>query len=212
MIHEMLYGTFTIQPLINLLRVLERTVVDRFIYPALSNPPMASLIQDQFAFRPSGSTTAALVDLLHKTSNILLQQEYVIIISFDFTKALDEVRHKTLSEKLLLLDLPDHIHNWMVDYFMNRGHSTHLPDVASTIAWIHAFIIQGSVVGPPSYVVASSGLHPLHKQNEITKFADDTYLLVGSESVGTVAEELENIKGWAAANNMLIHPTKTKEL
>src|SRR6218665_3653195 len=40
----------------------------------------------------------------------------------------------------------------------------------------------------------------------------DTYLLVGSESVGTVAEELENIKCWAAANDMAIHPTKTKEL
>jgi len=82
------------------------------------------------------------------------------------------------------------------------------------ITWINASIIQGSVVGPPSYVVAASDFHPLHKQNEKTKFADDTYmyLLVGSESVGTVAEELEDIKGWAAANNMVIHPTKNKEL
>ena len=35
---------------------------------------------------------------------------------------------------------------------------------------------------------------------------------MGYESDGTVGEELENIKGWAAANNMVIHPTKTKEL
>src|SRR6218665_2628348 len=100
----------------------------------------------------------------------------------------------------------------MVDYFMDRGHCIHLPDVASMIAWINASIILGSVVGPPSYVVAASDLHPLHKQNEITKFADDTYLLVGAESVGTVAEKLENIKRWAAANEMVIHPTTTKEL
>src|SRR6218665_1691220 len=146
-------------------RVLERLVVDRFIYPALFEPPMNLLILDQFAFRPSGSTTAALVDLLQKTSNLLLHHEYVLIISVDFMKAFDRVRHNTLSQKLLLLNLPDHIHNWMVDYFMDRGHSTHLADVAFMIAWINASIIQGSVVGPPSCVVAASDLHPKHKQN-----------------------------------------------
>src|SRR6218665_4229134 len=51
-------------------------------------------------------------------------------------------RHKTLSEKLILLDLPDHIYNWMVDYFMDRGHSTQIPDVASMIALINASIIR----------------------------------------------------------------------
>ena len=102
----------------------------------------------------------------------------------------------------------------MVDYFMDRGHSTHLVDVhvASMIAWINASIIQGSVVGPPSYIVVASDLHPKHKENVITKFADDTYLLVGSGSVSTVAAEFDNIKRWAEANNMAIHPSKTKEL
>src|SRR6218665_967789 len=93
---------------------------------------------------------------------------------------------------------------------MDRGHSTHLADVASMIAWINASIIQGSVVGPPSYVVAASDLHPKRKQNVITKFADDTYQLVGSGRFSTVAAELDN--SWAEANNVAIHPSKTKEL
>src|SRR6218665_2622124 len=37
-------------------------------------------------------------------------------------------------------------------------------------------------------------------------------LLVGSGSVSTVAAEFDNIKRWAEANNMSIHPSKTKEL
>src|SRR6218665_1166597 len=37
-------------------------------------------------------------------------------------------------------------------------------------------------------------------------------LLVGSGSVSTVAAEFDNIKRWAEANNMVIHPSKTKEL
>src|SRR6218665_3289927 len=80
------------------------------------------------------------------------------------------------------------------------------------IAWINASIIHGSVVFPPSYVVAASDLLPKQKQNAMTKFADDTYLLVGSRSVDTVTDEVDNIRNWAAASNMLIHPSKTKEL
>src|SRR6218665_3834119 len=94
--------------------------------------------------------------------------------------------------------------------YLCRPH--HQADVSSLIAWINASIIQDSVVGPPSYVVAASDLHPKHKQNAMTKFADDTYLLFGSRSVGTDTDEFDNIRNWAAANNMLIHPSKTKEL
>ena len=61
-----------------------------------------------------------------------------------------------------------------------------------TTPFRRGFIILCPVVGSPSYAVAAYDLHPLHKHNERTKFADDPYLLVGSD---TVAEELEKIKG-----------------
>ena|SRR6218665_3056496 len=60
------------------------------------------------------------------------------------------------------------------------------------------------------YVVDASDLHPRNSQNAITKFVDDTYLLVGSMSVGTINEEFNNIEQWA--NNMKVYPSKTKEL
>src|SRR6218665_586564 len=44
------------------------------------------------------------------------------------------------------------------------------------------------------------------------KYADDTYVLVGSAMVHTVKEEFDNIKSWAAENNLKIHPNKTKEI
>src|SRR6218665_301665 len=90
--------------------------------------------------------------------------------------------------------------------------STHFADAASLVAWINASIIQGSGIGPPSYVVEASDPHPRHNQNAMTKFADDTYLLVGSNCITTVADEIANMKDWAARNNMRIHTTKTKEL
>src|ERR1043165_2697402 len=42
-------------------RIVEKQIVQRFIYPALTQPPpLESLVSDQFAFRPTGSTSAAI--------------------------------------------------------------------------------------------------------------------------------------------------------
>ena len=62
-------------------------------------------------------------------------------------------------------EIPDHIYNWMAAYFHQRGHVTKIHDVILVIAMITASIIQGSVVGPPSYVVAASGLYPIQAEN-----------------------------------------------
>ena len=59
-------------------------------------------------------------------------------------------------------------------------------------------------------MVAASDFQSKHKQNVFTKFAGDAYLLIGFGSVSTIDEEFDNIKFWAAANNMTIHPSTTK--
>src|SRR6218665_2760129 len=166
---------------------------------------MAEMIQDQYAFRPTGST---LVDLLQKLTDLLRENEYVILATVDFSRAFDCVKH------MPLLELPYCIYNWMVRYFESRGHSTRLGDIISIVAAICASIIQGSVVGqgPASFVVVASDLHPKHRKNLMSKYADDTYLLIGSSMLHTAVEEFDNINSWALKNNLKIHPSKTKEM
>src|SRR6218665_1293159 len=89
-----------------------------------------------------------------RPTDLLRVNDFVDIISVDFTKAFDQIRHHALSQKFLLLDLPDHIHNWVMDCFKGRGHSTMAAEISSLIAWINASIIQGSGIGPPSYAGA----------------------------------------------------------
>jgi len=50
--------------------------VTEYIYPAILVPPMANLVADQFVFRPTGSTTAALIDLLNNITELLQHNEY----------------------------------------------------------------------------------------------------------------------------------------
>jgi len=49
------YRPISVVPVLS--RILERLVVRTFIYPSLCVNPMAEMIQDQYAFRPTGSTT-----------------------------------------------------------------------------------------------------------------------------------------------------------
>ena len=54
-----------------LTRVMERTIVTKFLYPAFLSPPPTLSFGDQFAFRPTGSTTAALIQLFHTITTML---------------------------------------------------------------------------------------------------------------------------------------------
>jgi len=62
-----------------LTRIMEKSIVRQFLYPAFNQPSTASLLNDQFAFRPTGSTTAAIVFLLHTVTQMLNTNSHVIV-------------------------------------------------------------------------------------------------------------------------------------
>src|SRR3989442_7110946 len=57
-------------------RLLEKIVVRNFIYPALNDPAIHPLLTDQFAFRPTGSTDATLISILHHITDLLTTNPY----------------------------------------------------------------------------------------------------------------------------------------
>jgi len=142
------------------------------------------------AFRPTGSTEAAIITLLHTVTNLLLSNPYVIVISLDFSKAFDIVRHYTLLQKAAELDLPDHVFNWLVDFFEGHSHRTVYAGDTSSMKKINASIIQGSSIGPASYIITSSHLATIHPDNSMIKYADDTYLIIPASGVNTRAAEI----------------------
>jgi len=103
---------------------MERIVVTQFRYPALLVPPPSLDFHDEYAFRPTGSTTAALISLLHTVTDLLLNNTYVALVALDCSKAFDSVRHATLLYKIARLQIPDNLYNWLVDYFDGHEHCT----------------------------------------------------------------------------------------
>ena len=150
----------------------------QMIYPVLVHPNYTHQFSDQFAFRPTGSTTGALTQLLHTVTAMLQTEPYVHVIASDFFKAFDTVRHQTLLVKFSDLPIPDCTYNWLLEYFSKRRHCTRVMDIISGFLAINASIVQGSSIGPVSYVINASDLRTICLTNKLFKYADDTYLVV----------------------------------
>ena len=83
--------------------------------------------------------------------------QYVHVFSFDFTKALDSVRHETLMNKTAQLNIPDNIYNWIKAFFEQHFHCTRYAGDCSAVAAVKASVIQGSGLGPASFIVTAAG-------------------------------------------------------
>jgi len=92
-------------------RTLERHVVRSYIYPALQQQHPGLNFTDQFAFRPTGSTVAALIALIHTVLKKLSTNHYVHVSTLDFSKSFDTVRHAAVMEKLAQLTLLDPVYS-----------------------------------------------------------------------------------------------------
>ena len=171
-----------------------KAITKDYLYPILMHPDYSHLFEDQFAFRHTGSTTAALIYLLHTLTELLQTHDYVHVIALDFSKAFDSVRHHSLVSRLANFTLPDYLHNWIVNNLSGRQHQTKLDGNVSPMLPINASIIQGCALGPVEYVFTASDLHPASSPaNRLCEYADDTYLLVPAENSLSTPQEIQHI-------------------
>jgi len=83
-------------------------------------------------------------------------------------------------DKMGRLSLPDSIYNCIAEFLCDHSRCTRFQGVMSSFETINASVIQGSAIGPAVYLVNASELRPASTDNEVEKFADDTYLLVAA--------------------------------
>jgi len=78
------------------------------------------------------------------------------------------------------LDIPDNIYNWLVSYFRGHSQCTKYDNLTSAFQEISAGIIQGSGIGPASFVFNSGDLQvvTLTLGNSLCNYAEDTYLII----------------------------------
>jgi hypothetical protein len=66
----------------------------------------------------------ALAHFMHHVTRMLETNSYVRCLLVDFSKAFDVVDHIVLIEKLVKLDLPSCVFNWLISFLTGRSHTT----------------------------------------------------------------------------------------
>ena len=60
-----------------------------------------------------------------------------------------------MMHKMAELAVPDNIYNWIKDFFTEHFHCTRYAGEYSSVAEVKASVIQGSGLGPASYLVTT---------------------------------------------------------
>ena len=149
---------------------------------------------------------------MNHVTTLLTTNKYIRVIALDFSKAFDTVRHSSVLSKLSELPINDNVFNWFVDYFQDHNHRTKVNQLLSNTANINSSVFQGSAVGPPLFLINSHDLKPQSNLNFLDKYADDTYLIVGSSNEHTLQNELMSIESWAKENNLSLNKKKSQEI
>jgi hypothetical protein len=170
----------------------------------------ANLLEDQFAYRNTGSTTCALIRACDFITSALETNRYVNALFIDFSKAFDTVDHVVVIQKLMKLNMPPNIKNWIISFLTNRTQMVRCNGRLSGKTPINRGIVQGSALGPFLFCVTVADLKPVSSMNLLVKYADDlTYLIPEHSDLG-VSSEFKNSLEWAKNNKQCINLKKTK--
>ena len=183
-------------------RMVERLIVKDHIFPAIT----PAKLYDQFGFKPTDSTTAALVDITNTISIMLETNKYVRCLLIDFSKAFDSVDHLIVINKLNALNIVDNIIHWVVSFLTDRNKFVKVGERWSFTKTINRSIVQ------TLFSISIIDLQPIGSSNRITKYADDCSLMVPEKCDVDMLDEFQHVLNWTFANKLTINMCKTKEL
>ena len=133
---------------------------------------------EQFGFRPGSSTTCALIALHDHVTKCLDDRKVagVQIVTYDFSKAFDRLRHDIILKRLIECDMPGELIDWLSSYLEGRQQYVKVGAVSSTLVQVTSGVPQGSLLGPFLFSVVMGSLQIQSSDCHVIKYADDVTL------------------------------------
>jgi len=91
---------------ISVTSILSRTVEKLMVKNHLTTLLDCSQFHDQYAYKPTGSSTCALADFTYRIHTLLESNQYVRCVLIYFSIAFDMIVHAILARKLFRLQVP----------------------------------------------------------------------------------------------------------
>jgi len=139
--------SISVTPILSI--IAERLVVSDYLIRYI---PRENLV-DQYAYKATGSTTCAIINITDTIGRMLESSCYVRCLLLDFSKAFDTVDHLQLLKKLHVYRLPSNILSWIVSFLTDRSQCTKINGIMSVLESINRSIVQGSAIVPNSFSI-----------------------------------------------------------
>ena len=177
------------------------------------------LYKSQYGFRKSHSTESACLELVHKLTEQLENNETPFCIFIDLSKAFDTLNHDILLNKLKYYGLDTISLTWFRSYLSERKQYVEIDGKSSDTRTINTGVPQGSTLGPLLFIIYMNDLNTVSDIFKTILFADDTSLnsilsiFSNPHDIAlsvNINSELDKINDWMRANKLSLNISKTK--
>lgn len=186
-----------------LLQRLKPILVERQIIP-----------DHQFGFRHEHATIEQVHRIVDVIRESLERKQYCSALFLDISQAFDKVWHPGLLYKLKKL-LPHPYYMLLKSYLTERTFRVKHQNTYTTVHEIKSGVPQGSVLGPPLYVIYTADM-PTAERTTLATFADDTAILASHRDPTKASEMLQsslnNIQQWLQKWRIRVNSSKSNHV
>ena len=168
---------------------------------------------NQFGFQKNKNTSDAILEFLDNVYDSFNQNEWLLAIYLDFSKAFDTISLDILLKKLDFLGFRGLINSWIKSYLLNRKQFVNLGNKNSTILETLMGVPQGSTLGPLFFILYINDMKNCLSSLKVLHFADDSTLykkFKSTDIVPSVNADLASLNKWLSANKLYLNVDKTK--
>jgi hypothetical protein len=191
-------------------KILEKLAYKRIInYLDVNN----ILSESQYGFREGHSSDLAIQALSEKFYDIIDNDECMIGIFLDLSRAFDTLSHNILIRKLYYYGIRGTALDWVSNYLSGRKQFVSYNNSKSDTVDISLGIPQGSILGPLLFLLYVNDLCNISSKLYYILFADDSNMFVSGSSLSDMCEvlnrELDLVSDWLKANKLLLNIAKS---
>ena len=190
--------------------IFERAIHKQLYDHLVENNPLS---QFQSGFRPSHSTSTALLYVSDYILKHIDQGNLTGAVLLDLSKAFDMIDHSLLKIKLTALGVRGWALAWFNNYLSGRTQSVNVNGTYSDSVVLSLGVPQGSVLDPLLFIVFVNDLPSVVHCCKIVLYAYDTALFFAARNIQTIQtalqEDLNAVGEWFSLNRLLVNCDKT---
>ena len=199
---------------ISILPIMSK-ILEKIIYYQMSDfiTKRNILSNCQFGFRRNNSTYMPIMLIQDYITKALENDDLVVGIYLDLTKAFDTVDHEILIKKLHKIGFQGTALSMLKSYLMERFQTVQINEIKSTFREVKMGVPQGSILGPLLFILYINDITNLNIEGQIMLYADDTALFFKHKNPEALQHitntALSKIACWLESNYLTLNTSKT---